>query len=107
MKAKEYYEKYKDRLLNTSHEAFGKVMADLFTDMINEILTLAEARGHKTNKAMISLAKEQNQKHNSIVNMVNTSLGYEYLRRNGFQDYCNKEIFYGREGVKTDEIKTL
>lgn len=80
MTAKEYANKYRERLTNTSFdEVFAESAKDLFCELIKEMRELIEIRKIKTKESIKSLVKEFNIKANKI----NDLLGH-ILKRDWF-----------------------
>ena len=68
MKAKELAEKYKMRPQdNPDEDRMGNGLMDATVDMVREIGGLMKARNAKSNEALISVIKEQEQKFEALV----------------------------------------
>ena len=65
MKAKEYFEKYRHRImdpLDVNDENGPDAISQLFIDMSSEFKNICKTRGVKTDSGAISVMKELNQK---------------------------------------------
>ena len=80
MKAKEYFQKYGERLQNP--ETSDVALNDLVKDLLDETKMLMDQRGVRTDKACMAVLNEMNDKWN-LVNM----FPVEVLKRNGLRAY--------------------
>ncbi len=83
MKAKEYFEKYKDGFESRDEAVVNKTCVDLCSEMWNEVKKICESRHIKLMSGLNAAVKEQNQKGNAILGMMETPV----LKRNFFQIY--------------------
>jgi len=85
MKAKEYYEKYKGIVASSTEEEIKEVTYQLFCEISKETVKVFDARGGKTNAALIAVLKEQNQKWNAVCNLfLKEPFGLSPFRPDGF-----------------------
>lgn len=92
MKAKEYFEKYKDQISSEDKETALKGTSDLVFDLFNEIDILRKNRGVKTDRGFVAIAKEENQKWNAIAALFEKEYGNSMLIRNGFNKFMISKI---------------
>lgn len=92
MKAKEYFEKYKDLISSENKEIAIKGTSDLVFDLFNEIDALCKVRGVKTDRGMITIIKEENSKWNAIAALFEKDYGDPMLVRNGFNKFMIHKI---------------
>ena len=92
MKAKEYFEKYKAELNTTDKKKYADTVGRIVTDMIMEIYELFKERKCATTKALLSLIKEQNDKFNAVINIIETNMTPPVeINRNKFKDFVINE----------------
>lgn len=96
MKAKEYYAKYGELLINP--ETQDKALADLLMDFINETNKTMQQRKACTNKACLAVIDEFNTKWNALCEMFPTPV----LVRNGYQAY-----WYPKLGITKEEADKI
>lgn len=104
MKAREYYETYRDGLISgeQTYHQMDTVRA-LFLDMSLEAQELMKARQVKTADGVSSVIKEQNQKWNAIVRLLEKKDGITYYKRNGFQEYIQAVLNRHTEEKENEE----
>lgn len=81
MKAKDYYHKYSDRLLNP--ESSITAVTELIKDFAAETGQLMENRNVRTDKACEAIINEMNDKWNALARM----FPVEVLKYNGWREY--------------------
>lgn len=79
MKAKEYYEKYKEKLADP--ENGSTAASELMTEFNNEMVAMIKQRKAQTDRAFFSIVNEMNNKWNALCEMFDPPV----LRRNGFK----------------------
>lgn len=92
MKAKEYYEKYKEPLMAHDSETLFKGIHDFMQDLSDEMNDLIEKRHCQKHDSIIGVIKEINQKYNSVRSMFEKEYGYAPIKRNGFNRAIVKVI---------------
>ena len=80
MKAKEYVEKYCDKIASGDNS----VMRELFLDLSQEVISLCKSRNVRFAKGQISVIKEVNEKWNAIARKMKKEKGEDVLREDGF-----------------------
>ena len=81
MKAKDYYQKYSERLLNP--DSCTTAITELIKDFAAETAQIMDKRKARTNKACVSIINEMNDKWNALARM----FPVEVLKYNGWRDY--------------------
>lgn len=85
MKAKEYYEKYKEPL--TSAKSYDEnliVLAQLMNEFKDDFYSILELRKVKTDLGLFALIREFNQKWNALIRLFEKDFGVGILKENGF-----------------------
>ena len=96
MKAKEYYAKYGELLMNP--ETQDKALSDLLFDFIGETNEVMMKRKATSNKACLAVIDEFNSKWNALCEMFPTPT----LIRNGYQAY-----WYPKLGITKEEADKI
>lgn len=96
MKAKEYYAKYGERLMNPEEQ--DAALSELIMDFIDETDRTIKQRKALTNKAILAVIDEYNAKWNALCEMFPTPT----LVRNGYQAY-----WYPKLGITKEEADTI
>lgn len=94
MKAKDYYEKYGEAILNEALRDDGSIehLTDLVGGFLRETKDIIAIRRLKKDRSVVAVIKEQNEKWNALCAIFQKELGQEVLRRNGFMAYMKQEI---------------
>ena len=85
MKAKEYFEKYEERLHPADETALNKAAYSLLLEMVDESQNVLKSRNAKSTQALLGVLKEFNDKWNAVVAMDTKKCGFSNLRYNGFK----------------------
>lgn len=96
MKAKEYYAKYGELLMNP--ETDKEALANLLTDFCKETDEVLKRRKAHTNKAALAVIDEFNDKWNAICEMFPTPT----LKRNGYLAF-----WYPKLGITKEEADKI
>lgn len=91
MKAKEYYAKYGELLMNPETEK--EALTNLFIDFVDEARSLMKQRKISNDKATLAIIDELNKKWNALCEMFPTPT----LVRNAYQAYWYKELGITKE----------
>ena len=91
MKAKEYFEKYFADLESPDVD-FVDITVKFISELSNETISICDARHSRSDSTVDGALKEQNQKFNSVANMIEKKYGRPYLKRNGFIEYWEKRF---------------
>lgn len=105
MKAREYFVKYYDVIVNEAIESEGKGTAELtklLVDMLQETIDICEKRHVKLYASMENVIKEQNRKWNAIADMFANRYGSPVLKYDGFAAWIGKRLSE-KLGIKEDE----
>lgn len=97
MKAKEYYAKYGERLMNPETE--DEALADLLSDFVHEATDLMKQRKVSNDKSTLAIIDELNNKWNALCEMFPVPT----LIRNGYQTYWYKKLGITKEDA--DKIR--
>jgi hypothetical protein len=95
MKAKEYFEKYRELIADPFYvddETGNSGITLLFIDMSSEFRTICHMRNVKTDSGAVSILKELNQKWNAINALFKKEYGYEPLAEDGFKKGWIKQM---------------
>ena len=84
MKAKEYYEKYKDQIIGAERDNRTDAYHRFVIELNEEAKALMESRHVKRDSAFWGVIKEINAKWNAISRMFEKEYGASPLRKNGF-----------------------
>ena len=74
MKAKDYYEKYKNSLESKNIEVKADTVRDISNDLLEEAKELVNLRKCYRDSAVMSVLKEMNDKMNAINNFINDNI---------------------------------
>lgn len=88
MKASEYFEKYNESVWEEAHSPgvqTGGPTAQMYIEFITEARDMIYLRKVKTDRSVLSIVSEQNQKWNAIANMFEKKYGASPIARNGFE----------------------
>lgn len=89
MKAIAYFDKYAKQIQESSDEKeVLRNISNLVTDMMLEVKVIATQRKIQRDSALISIFKEQNQKWNALVSLLEKRYGASKIIRNGFSIYA-------------------
>jgi hypothetical protein len=97
LKAKEYYAKYGEKLMNPKTE--DGALADLLADFAKEANDLIRQRKASSNKSVLAIIDELNKKWNSLCDM----FPVRTLIRNGYQTYWYQKLNLTKE--QADDIR--
>ena len=84
MKAKEYFEKYRDGLASEDSDVVKKFAWDMLMEMIDEVKHILIERHCKKDHAVVAVVKEMNARWNAVINLFEKSGIDCPLERNGF-----------------------
>ena len=95
MKAKEYFEKYKEAII--LELAYGELnnTSKLFFELSEEVEHIFIARKMARSSDVSSILKELNQKWNAISSLFEKEYGFSPLKRNGFQIFWDDRLKRG------------
>ena len=89
MRAKEYYEKYKDAVIYHEEEnekELLEMVKELLNDFNKEVEVLQEQRHVSTISGLVSILKEQNNKFNALSNIFIKKHGYSPFRADAYKN---------------------
>lgn len=91
MKAKEYYAIYSAKLMDPERE--DQALADILADFAEEATTLMKQRKASSDKSVLAIIDELNNKWNALCEMFPVPT----LNRNGYQVYWYKKLGITKE----------
>lgn len=93
MKAKDYFEKYREPLHQTANkEARGKIITDIFIEMSAEGSQLGKTRNIQREEALTAIIEEMNGKWNALVRLVEKEFGAGVLVRDVFRKVWAEQL---------------
>ena len=92
MKAKEYLEKYGDAVYKDALEGKHDAALDMFKAFVLETKDILEQRHAVTDRACLSVFREQDQKWNALARLFAQKYGQEVLVPHAVINYYRKEI---------------
>ena len=90
MKATEYFNKYFTDLDTIPAEEVKERIWTFMKDLSEETVDICEKRHSFTGSCLEGALKDQNNKFNSVGNMIEKKYGRPLLKRNGFISFWNK-----------------
>jgi flagellin-specific chaperone FliS len=96
MKAKEYFDKYFAELANTkvhltSAEVDKRITENavaMYRDFLQENMEMVAKRNPQTVDGIVAIARELNDKWNSVASKVNSAFGVSIIKRNVIWNEC-------------------
>lgn len=92
MKAVQYFQKYRDRIVSRDEAETIKAIGDLVLELSEEAKKMIAARHVRTNSGAAAVLLELNQKYNAICNLFEKTYGASPLVNSGFLTYWRKQI---------------
>ena len=90
MKAKEYFEKYDERVLNDGTDL--KYTIELLIALCDEVSVIQKQRNARRNESFCAIIRETNQKWNAICNLYKKKYGMSPLAENAFKEFWIRKI---------------
>ena len=84
MKAKDYFDKYKNGLASEDRDAYVLTFREMYQEMFKECVDTMHTRNIKRNDAVVSVFKEMNEKYNAICRLLAKEYGNSPIKENGF-----------------------
>lgn len=84
MKAKEYFDKYKNGLASEDKDTYVLTFREMYQEMFKECVNTMETRQVKQNNAVVSVFKEMNDRYNAICRLLAKEYGESPIKENGF-----------------------
>lgn len=84
MKAKEYFNKYKNGLASEDKDTYVLTFREMYQEMFKECVDTMESRQVKQNNAVVSVFKEMNDRYNAICRLLAKEYGNSPIKENGF-----------------------
>lgn len=95
MKAKEYFEKYEQGLIEEAKKSEtipDGAFAKLYIEMYKEMQDLINTRHVRFDRALKAVISEQNDKWNAIERLFIKKYGKSPIKHNGFLNACKEEL---------------
>lgn len=92
MKAKEYFEKYEQAIIDDCKGGGTKGLTSLVVAMSKEVNDICKQRHSNSNRTVVGAIKEQNTKWNAICSMLEKKYGASPLKWDGFLAYWKREM---------------
>ena len=84
MKAKDYFNKYKNGLASKDQDTFVLTFREMYQEMFKECVDTIHARQIERNDAVVSVFKEMNERYNALCRLLAKEYGYSPIKENGF-----------------------
>lgn len=84
MKAKDYFNKYKNGLASINKGTFVLAFREMYQEMFKECVDTMHARHIKRDDAAVSVFKEMNEKYNALCRLLAKEYGKSPIKENGF-----------------------
>lgn len=84
MKAKDYFNKYKNGLASENKDAYVLTFREMYQEMFKECVDTINTRQIKRNDAVVSVFKEMNEKYNALCRLLAKEYGKSPIKENGF-----------------------
>lgn len=92
MKAKQYFEKYRNDIVNASEEEAKEAINRLVLELVDESKEMIKVRRARKNTALAAIIRELGQKYNAICDMFEKNYGASPLIRDGFLNYWKDAV---------------
>ena len=113
MKAKDYFNKYKNGLASEDKDAYVLTFQEMYQEMFKECVDTMSARHIKRNDAVVSVFKEMNERYNALCHLLAKEYGMSPIKKNGFavlacgtcdflRPYFSKELNSVKESEDTE-----
>lgn len=109
MKAKEYYAKYKEQIMDISKEASDAAIKKMFLEMHDEANSLITSRHIKFDRAFWGVIDEINGRWNAVARMFEKEYGITPLRENGYKRFVKSALIEAKkkkDGTENTEEAT-
>lgn len=114
MKAREYFDKYKNGLASEIKDTYVLTFQEMYQEMFKECVDIMHTRNIKRNDAVVSVFKEMNERYNALCRLLAKEYGNSPIKENGFavlvcdtcdflRPYFSKELkFLNKESEDTE-----
>ena len=92
MKAKEYYAKYKDRIVAADDKESLQGMCDMLYELCMESKAIVTKRGVRTDCGCVAVLREMNDKYNAVCRMFEAEYGASPIKKDGFMTYWRRQL---------------
>ena len=105
MKAKDYFDKYKNGLAHEDKDTYVLTFREMYSEMFKECVDTIDIRHIKKNDGVVSVFKEMNEKYNAICRLLAKEYRKSPIKENGFArlacDTCDFLIPYFSKELKS------
>lgn len=84
MKAKDYFNKYKNGLVSEDKDAYVAAFKEMYKEMLKECVDTIHARQIERNDAAVAVFKEMNERYNALCRLLAKEWGSSPIKENGF-----------------------
>lgn len=84
MKAKDYFNKYKNGLASENKDVYVLTFREMYQEMFKECVATMHTRQTKRDDAVVSVFKEMNEKYNALCRLLAKEYGKSPIKENGF-----------------------
>lgn len=84
MKAKDYFDKYKNGLASGDRDVYVLTFREMYQEMFKECVDMMGTRNIKQNDSVVTVFKEMNEKYNALCRLLAKEYGYSPIKKNGF-----------------------
>lgn len=84
MKAKDYFDKYKNGLASDDKDTYVLTFREMYQEMFGECVDTMKTRQIKRDDAVVSVFKEMNEKYNALCRLLAKEYGKSPIKENGF-----------------------
>lgn len=84
MKAKDYFNKYKDGLSSKNWDTYVLTFREMYQEMFKECVDIIHTRRIEKNDAVVSVFKEMNERYNALCRLLAKEYGNSPIKENGF-----------------------
>lgn len=98
MRAEDFYEEFFETIVEAADDRqLNCALRDIAISFFGDICATIEARGCKSERACIGVVLEKNSTYNVFADMVNISLGYQIMQKDGILSLMKSALM--REGA--------
>lgn len=92
MKAIQYFEQYKTRLMSSDKKESNSTIEELFLKYSDEVIEIAKKRRVISDKSFLAIINEQNQKWNALCRLLEREYQVSVLKKDGFKNFWLKKL---------------
>lgn len=84
MKAKDYFDKYKNGLASEDKDTYVLTFREMYQEMFKECIDTTKERHVKQDSAVVAVFKEMNERYNALCRLLAKEYGNSPIKENGF-----------------------